>query len=102
LDEFFKSGVVGSVVLYVHLPVEYVVEEFVFEETDFCTVVFEFIAESFVVVLVYAAELFVEVADVPCAHYEDECFFEFVLISGQVPKTMETFLLLSFIAVVFV
>ena len=68
--ELLEPGVVGAVVLHIHLPLEDVVEEVLVEESDFAEEMLQFIGEGFVVVLVDCAELLVEVADIPSPHDE--------------------------------
>ena len=68
--EFLEPGVVGPVVLHIHLPLEDVVEEVLVEESNLTEEMLQFIGEGFVVVLVDCAELLVEVADIPSPHDE--------------------------------
>ena len=68
--ELLEPGVVGAVVLHIHLPLEDVVEEVLVEESNLTEEMLQFIGEGFVVVLVDCAELLVEVADIPSPHDE--------------------------------
>lgn len=61
--------------LDVHVPLEDVVEELVVEVFQSAEVVLDLFGESFVVVFVDAAQLLVEVADVPGRYDEYQSFF---------------------------
>ena len=68
--ELLEPGVVGAVVLHIHLPLEDVVEEVLVEESNLTEEMLQFIGEGFIVILVDGAKLLVEVADIPSPHDE--------------------------------